>query len=199
MTCVFPINITVYSFCLCVTVALLHILLSSYPCLPALPMLWQHSDSFSFVSLFLYRLLRHQLHWRLLTEPLWTRVDLYQEAELLSWLHLWLSQQLLRPLLREKVHFSTFILNCVCVDSCSSWTKQMMCIPSGLTCHVREVGGVIRPVVPVTVRQIRALTLTATRPAESVAVRWVCWSAALSHHCVTIKGMWRCMRFELDI
>lgn len=82
---------------------------------------------------------------------------------------------------------------CLCVTVCldrhsCSWTvcflnlqvkltKPIMCIPAGLTCHVREVGGVTKPAAPVTVRQTRDLTRTATKPVESVAVRWVYWPA----------------------
>lgn len=88
---------------------------------------------------FFHRLLWHQLHWRMLIKPVWTRVLLHQEAELLPWLHLWLPQPLLWPLLREEVQFSTFyvqlchrlsrlLLRCMFFGLCRwKWTKRIMC------------------------------------------------------------------------
>lgn len=62
---------------------------------------------------FLHRLLRHELHRRVLAEPLRTRVDLHQEAERLSRLHLRLSRKLFWPILREKVQpLFTFVVFC---------------------------------------------------------------------------------------
>lgn len=51
------------------------------------------------------RLLRQQLHRRVLVEPLQARINMYEEAELLPRLHLRLFQELLWSLLREKVSF----------------------------------------------------------------------------------------------
>lgn len=51
------------------------------------------------------RLLRQQLHRRVLAEPLQARINVHEEAELLPRLHLRLFQELLWSLLREKVRF----------------------------------------------------------------------------------------------
>jgi len=65
---------------------------------------WKAAKSLFFCLCWsLCRLLWQQLHWRVLTEPLWTWVKVHQEAKLLSRLQLWLCQKLLRPILREKV------------------------------------------------------------------------------------------------
>lgn len=68
-------------------------------------------------------------------------------------------------------------------------SKLITCVPVGLTCRAPEVGGVIRPAAPVTVRRTRASILIVTRPAESVAARWVSRPAA--HQTGECVGEWR--------
>lgn len=92
--CWFPLCIQLLPLCI-----LIIILLSEQ-------LIFLHSTLF-------YRLLWHKLHWCLLFKSMWAWVNMHQEAELISWLYLRLSQQLLWSLLREKVQFSTFGLNYV--------------------------------------------------------------------------------------
>lgn len=47
----------------------------------------------------------------------------------------------------------------------------MLIFSTGLTYPAPEAGGATRPVDPVTVKPTKALTLTVTKPAESVAAR----------------------------
>lgn len=129
------------------------------------------------------RLLRQQLHRRVLVEPLQARINVYEEAELLPRLHLRLFQELLWSLLREKVSFLDSNQR-LCAESgrcllcftqhCSLNLKRArvrLRVSTGLTFRVPGASGATRPAAPVTVRQTRASILTATRRAASVGVR----------------------------
>lgn len=61
----------------------------------------------------------------MLIKSLWAWVNMHQEAELLSWLHLWMSQKLFWPLLREKV--PQFSCPQLCLTQCALIVIVVLC------------------------------------------------------------------------
>lgn len=79
------------------------------------------------------------------------------------------------------VRWEQFLLDFIFHESAG---KLNTCFSAGQICRAPEGGGVTKPAAPAAVRQIKVLTLTATRPVESVAVRWVCFHYSVTNRWV---------------